>query len=419
MKIVLVSDFLPYIHNTWSGAELVCWKLGKLLEKENYDVKYITLKDSQKTNSENIFFVRSLFSKQQFIGKNFILDIVAFISIFSILKKIKPDIVHIHAKLLFFPVAISALILNIPYFFTVLDYYILCPRNILLRPNGELCNYNHGPHCDDCFCLSEREAIKVAIRFLPRAFKKILCIMRKYSVDYFMNKAFKIITFSQASKNRLLKYGYPRDKIEIIYHYQFETTNYEPALNKRQDGKKILFVGSLTEHKGLHIIIEAMNEVVLQLPDVKLLVVGKGNDNYTNYINKLIKEHSVEKHIDFLGHKNNEDVIKLIKEVDIVVVPEQWYSEFGPVILIEAKLSGKPVVASSIGSIPEYIRDGVDGILVTYNRSEEFSKSIIKLLKDPSLIHSMGESISENIYNVTKTEEMLARLERLYTKSIK
>jgi glycosyltransferase involved in cell wall biosynthesis len=190
-------------------------------------------------------------------------------------------------------------------------------------------------------------------------------------------------------------------------------------LSKKNDEKMILFVGSLTEHKGLHIIIKAMKEVVKEIPKVKLLVVGRGKDYYVNYIDKLVTNYALQDHINFLGYKNNEDVLKLIREADIVVVPEQWNSEFGPVILIEAKLSGRPVVASRIGSIPEYVRDGIDGILVNYNCSKDFSDALITLLKKPILVNDMGMNISDNINNILSSNKMLDNLERLYFEAYK
>lgn len=329
------------------------------------------------------------------------------------LKREKPDVVHILGKFLFLPTAVCSSILKITYFFTVLDYYIICPRNMLLRPNNELCTYNHGKTCADCFLLSENKLAKKLDKLIPKVIKGYLCILRKWSVDYFMNKASKIITFSQTSKQRLIKYGYKDNKVEVCYHYKFQTAANSSKM-ENNGCKKILFVGSLTEHKGLDVIIKAMSEVISKVPNVKLLVVGKGKKHYIDYINNLIMQNALGSYIEFLGHRTNEEVLRLINEADIVVVPEQWHSEFGPVILIEAKLSKKPVVASNIGSIPEFVRDGVDGILTDYNSCEQFSNGIIALFRDKNSADKMGNSISNNVYRLMKSEEMLERLEGIY-----
>ena len=103
-----------------------------------------------------------------------------------------------------------------------------------------------------------------------------------------------------------------------------------------------------------------------------------------------------------------------MNDVSMVVVPEQWFSEFGPVILIESKLANKPVVASKIGSIPEYVRDGVDGILSQHNLPDDFSEAIISLLRDKDMAVKMGKSLSERIEVVRDTENTFLCLEELY-----
>lgn len=420
MKICIVCDYLPYIHDTWSGAELVSCKTGELLAKNGNDVSFITLKNTRQCSNKSIFFAKSLFKNAPFIGKNFILDFAAFFSVFSLLRKINPDVIHIQAKYLFFYAALSARLLKIPYFFTVLDYYILCPRNTLLRTEEELCDYNHGVNCVDCFSLSQKGILIFIGRVMPNFLKRSLCVLRKRAVDYFMNKAEKIITFSESSKNRLLNYGYDSKQIEVLYHYEFDTSKVACIPEHGTGSKnKILFVGSLTRHKGLHVVIEAMKDVIAEIPDAKLLVIGTGKSDYINFVEELIKKYSLGRHIEFLRHKSNKDVLNSIKEADIVVVPEQWYSEFGPVILIEAKLLGKTVVASNIGSIPEYIRDGIDGFLAAHNCSEDFAKALIRLFKDRQLLARMEKSISGNIDKITKTKDMLARLEELYRQAEK
>ncbi len=418
MKICIVSDYLPYMHDNWSGAELVASKTGKVLSSMGHDISYIVLSADKKTSANNTYFVNSPLKKLPFLAKNFPIDIASILRISSILNKLKPDVVHIQAKFLFFPCVISSLLLKIPYFFTVLDYYNLCPRNILLRKNGELCQYYHGKHCSDCVAQSNRKSIKLTGLLFPNFLKKPLFVLRRKIMDFFMFKAAKIITFSETSKNRLLSYGYKPDKVEVVYHYAFEDIAQDKADSGDKNNKKILFVGTITYHKGLHILVEAMKEVAKAIPDVKLLVAGSGNGSYRDSILKEIKENNLSANIEFIGHKDNKEILGLMKEVNLVVVPEQWYSEFGPVILIEAKLSAKPVVASRIGSIPEYVRDRIDGVLSEYNLAGGFSQAILGLLKDKDKTLMLGNSSSERLREISDTKKSFSTLEKLYSYSI-
>ena len=184
MKICIVSDYLPSIHRIWSGAELVASKTGEILGSRGHEISYITLSPDNKYSQAGLYFVKSPLRKFPFLVKNFPVDFVAFLKTLFILKNIKPDIVHIQAKFLFFPSAISAFFLKIPYLFTVLDYHNLCPINILLRKNGELCRNYHGAHCSDCVAQSDRKLIRKINLFFPSFLKRILFILRKKMIDF-------------------------------------------------------------------------------------------------------------------------------------------------------------------------------------------------------------------------------------------
>jgi len=79
----------------------------------------------------------------------------------------------------------------------------------------------------------------------------------------------------------------------------------------------------------------------------------------------------------------------------MVVVPEQWPSDFGPLILVEAMALAKPVVASKIGAIPEFIKDGINGFLVEHNQPEQFAKKIIWLSNNKATAKTMGQRAKE------------------------
>lgn len=414
MKVCIITDYLPDTHKNWSGAELVASKTGEILKSKGHDISYITLTPNKKCSRDNIYFVRSPFRKSSFLAKNFPIDLVAFLQVLTILRKIRPDVVHIQAKFLFFPSAAGSFLFRVPYVFTVLDYYNLCPRNILLRKDGKLCRYYHGEHCSDCVSQSNRKSVKLTNSLLPTIIKKLLFVLRKRLMDYFMAKASKIITFSETSKDRLLSYGYNSEKVEVIYHYVFENiSRSKSCFSNTKD--EILFVGTITYHKGLHILIEAMREVVKVIPGAKLLIAGSGSGVYRDSLVRKIEAGFLSNNIEFIGHKDNREILKLMNEVDLVVVPEQWDSEFGPVVLIEAKLAAKPVVASKIGSIPEYVHDGIDGILSEYNHPEDFAQAILNLLRDKDKSVMLGSHLSDRIKDISDSRESFSRLEKLYS----
>lgn len=380
MKICLVSDQLVGYHKTWSGAEMVCQYLAQLLRREGLDIIFITASFEKKNNSRKIFQIPTIDIKPLFLKKIIspFFRILGIIYSFYYLRREKPDIIHfLHSNYLSIPVMISAYILKIPTVFSVLDYFIICPRNNLRLDNGEICNKKEGWYCLKCVSL-----LKFFEKLIIRIFSKNLK---------------GIITFTETSRTRLIKHGIPADKIRVIYTYSLPLTIAGDRKEIKTIPNSILFVGTFFEYKGLHVLIQAMPKIVSEVPDSKLMIVVMGNERDKARIEKMVGDLGLRDYINFLDQKKNEEVLELISESEVVVVPEQWPSDFGPLILVEAMALAKPVVASKIGAIPEFIRDGINGFLVEYNKPEQFAAKITWLLKNKSVARSMGERTKETV----------------------
>ncbi len=387
MKICLVSDQLVGYHETWSGAEMVCKQAAESLEKENQEVVFITTRFKKKNNSRVVCQVQTVDIKPLFLKKIItpFFRILGIIYSFYYLKKEKPDIVHFfHSNYLSIPVMVSAYILKIPTVYSVLAYFIICPRNNLRLDNGEICDKKEGLHCLKCVS---------PLKF----FEKLI-------IRVFFKKFKGIITFTETSRTRLIKHGIPADKIKVIYTFDFPSTI--NGIKKAETiHNSILFVGTFWEYKGLHILIRALPRLISEIPDAQLMIVGGGTEQDKARIEKMVEDLGLGNHIKFLGHKKNEEVLKLISEGEVVVVPEQWPSDFGPLILVEAMALAKPVVASKIGATPEFIKDGINGFLVEYNKPEQFAAKIIWLLKNKSIAQSMGERAKEKVQFFLKNDQ--------------
>lgn len=366
MKICLISDQLVECHKTWSGAELVCKQAAELLEKEKQEVIFITTEFDKNSSSHKILQIKP--------SKNIFFRLRGIIYSFRYLKKEKPDIIHFfHSNYLSIPAMISAYILKIPAIFTVLDYFIICPRNNLRLDNGEVCDKKEGLRCLKCVSPSK--------------------FLEKFIIKIFAKSLKGIITFTETSRARLSKHGIPADKIRVIYTYGPSSI----SIKNEIISNSILFVGTFFEYKGLHILIQAMPKIISEFPDTKFMIIGMGNEQDRARIEKMIENLGIKDHINFLGQKKNEEVLELVSRSEIVVVPEQWPSDFGPLILVEAMALGKTVVASEIGAIPEFIKDGINGFLAEHNQPDKFAEKIISLLKNKSAARSMGERAKESV----------------------
>jgi L-malate glycosyltransferase len=137
--------------------------------------------------------------------------------------------------------------------------------------------------------------------------------------------------------------------------------------NRTDHIKHILFVGRLHPNKGLQYLIKAMSEIIKNRRDFVLDIVGEG-PNKIEY-QELTKSMGLDNFIKFHGGKALLDVSDCMRRADFVVLPSEW--ENLPVVLLEAMACGKPIIASSVGGIPEIVEPRV-GLLVK-------SKDVIEL----------------------------------------
>lgn len=384
MKICLVSDNLVGYHDTWSGAEMVVRYLDSLLKNQGQEVLALTIKSGKKKIPLKVFPIPALNGKLWSFKKIIPVHVlIRAISAFFILRKMKPDVLHFfHSNSLFTPVMICAKILKIPATFTVLDYWIICPTGHCLLENDEICMEKENKACPKCV-----SPLKLLERSVVRSLAKDL--------KYF-------ITFTETSKKRLAERGFPPEKIKVKYIYDFSAGASEIKKEKIFRENDILFVGTFKKQKGLHVVIDSLPRVVFKIPDARLIVVGRGEQADKERIDIQIKKLKLENNIEFWGQKKNEEVLKIVANSNLTVTAEQWFSDFGPVALLEAMSLGRPVVAGNIGSAPDFIKDGVNGFLAEYNNPEKFAEKITWILQNKTKAEKAGEKAKETVKSLFK-----------------
>lgn len=146
---------------------------------------------------------------------------------------------------------------------------------------------------------------------------------------------------------------------------------------------KIIFVGRLQRQKGIKYLIEAMSNVHKQYPRVKLVIVGNGSEG--EFLTRQAKN------LPFIIFKSlgKEDLVNEMLSSRLFVLPSLY--EGSPIVLFEAWGAKLPVVATRVGGIPDFVRDGVNGYLVTPKDPQALASAIIKAIKNKNLT-KMGEN---------------------------
>jgi glycosyltransferase involved in cell wall biosynthesis len=216
-------------------------------------------------------------------------------------------------------------------------------------------------------------------------------------------------------------YGIDKEKIRVIplslpIEYDTLPTPEIPPLA----GHSILFAGWLNDRKGVHIAIKAMPSILREFPEAVLYVIGgraKFADAYERGYEQFIEEKGLHNNIVFLGHQSPEVVKAYLHKASVLVIPEQ-YENMSPLIMIEAMMLGRPIVASNLGGIPEYIKDGETGLLANAYSAEDFAEKTLRLLRDKDLALNMGKTAQQEILKRNNNEAIWSLTESLYREMI-
>ena len=107
--------------------------------------------------------------------------------------------------------------------------------------------------------------------------------------------------------------------------------------------------------------------------------------------------------IEFLGYRSHEEVIKIVQQASLMVIPSEWYETFGMVV-IEAYQCGTPVVASRIGSLAEIVIDGKTGMLFEPGNASDLASKVNKMMKSPGIAKEMAVN-AKALFNEKYTAE--------------
>jgi len=171
----------------------------------------------------------------------------------------------------------------------------------------------------------------------------------------------------------------------------------------------VLCVGRLTPAKGQRILIDAARRLAAAGHDFQLVMVGTGPD--AGDLEAAVSAYGLETQVTFTGALNQEEVARWYARADAFALPS--FAEGIPVVLMEAMASGVPCVTTRITGIPELIRDGRDGLLVTPSDSEELAEAIERLMDDPDLRGRLAAAGRDRVCEHYDLDRNVARLGRV------
>ncbi|MEM1157741.1 MAG: glycosyltransferase family 4 protein [Verrucomicrobiota bacterium] len=165
----------------------------------------------------------------------------------------------------------------------------------------------------------------------------------------------------------------------------------------------------LRSWKGHRIFLEAIAEIKKDLPNVHYIIAGKGP--MRDRIESWIEELELQDCVRLIGHRD--DVPALLVALDLIVLPS--YAHEGiPQIILQAQVSGTPVIGTTVGGIPEVIRHGSTGLLVEPKDPSALGQAIIKLARNSELCSHLGTNALKFALSRHSLRQMCEATEEVY-----
>ena len=413
MKILLANKFY-YLKG---GTERHVFDLKNLLESKNHQVVPFSMLDIRNFKSKyaeyfvsNVELERPGFSFRDLkTASRIIYSFEAKKKIEALVKKVRPDIVHIHN--IYHQISPSILTVlkkcNIPIVQTLHDYKLICPAYIL---------YSKGEICERCkryryYMCTLRKCTKNSrsasfINTIEMYFHKFLKIYEN-NVDVF-------VAPSNFLRDKILEWGILKpEQIVTIPHF-IDLSRY--ALNRQieteaKSNQYFLYFGRFSKEKGLTDLISAMNYV----KKGRLLFAGEGPEE------KKLKEQVRQRdlsNVEFLGHLDQKELIQVIAKSLFTILPSVVYESFGLTIL-ESYALGKPVIGSDSGAIPELIEDQKTGLIFQAGNSRDLVEKINFMMKNKDKVLEMGRRARFKVEREFTSARYYEKLMEVYQEVVK
>jgi glycosyltransferase involved in cell wall biosynthesis len=228
---------------------------------------------------------------------------------------------------------------------------------------------------------------------------------KRWWVDEKIRRALFVNCISYFGRSQLMYLSPPEcwTKLRIV-HCGVDPNLFQVKKHQGR-GDKILYVGRLAVAKGLPILLEA----VAKIEGIQLDIAGDGSER--KHLEEQAGALNISERVKFLGYQSQQQVRRLMKDADAFVMSS--FVEGVPVVLMEAMAAGVPVVATRISGIPELVRDGQNGFLVSPGDAKAAAHAIRCLLEDAELRNEFaaaGRETIEREFNIQTESSWLARI---------
>ena len=245
-------------------------------------------------------------------------------------------------------------------------------------------------------CLAS-SAPNISIR-IDDPLSKIFAVMEH--INYHFADSLLIYSPNLINEWKLEKYV---DKISIAHEHFVDLDDMKVIRSFSERNDTVGFIGRMSDEKGFSNFIHSIPYMLEQRPDMYVLVGGDGP--LKGEAESLLSEDQANKRVSITGWINHKELPEYLNRLRLLILPS--YSEGLPNIMLEAMACGTPVMAMSVGVIPDIVKDGETGFIMEDNTPDCIARNVDRALNYP------------NLKEITKKARALVEMEFTYEAAVR
>jgi glycosyltransferase involved in cell wall biosynthesis len=301
------------------------------------------------------------------------------------LRAERPDVVHVHNT---FPLLSASVVdacrdAGVPVVATLHHYMQVCPSGTL---------YRNGSVCTACVGRLPLPAVRYGCYRGSAAATVPLAVSLEINRRRWWSSVSRFLCISAAQRQTLIANGMPAELLSVKYNFVPDT-----ELRRSGSGEYLLYLGRLTEEKGVRLLMAAWDRIAATGGlGVPLVVAGAGP-----LADEVTKWAAARHDVSFVGRLDAGASRATVARSVAVVVPSLWLETFG-LVVVEAMAACVPAVVAGHSSLAELVTDGVTGLTFTPGDVAALAEALGRMVRAPS---SLGRAARE-------------RYEREFTRSV-
>ncbi|TNC28616.1 glycosyltransferase [Amycolatopsis alkalitolerans] len=286
------------------------------------------------------------------------------------LRADRPDVVHIHNTFpLLSPSVVAACTdAGVPAVATLHNYGMVCPPGTL---------YRDGRVCTSCVGGQPLPAVRHGCYRGSRAATVPMAVSTALNRARWWTGVSRFFCISGAQRELLVSAGMPAESL-VVKHNFVE----DPPVRRELPGEHVLYLGRMTEEKGVRLLMTAWSRAEMDIP---LVLAGTGplSDEVSDWA-------AGRRDVHYLGLRTKAECQALLARASAVVVPSVWLEAFG-LVVVEAMAAGVPAVAPAHGAFPELIEPEATGLLHAPGDASSLAAALRRIVA-PAWNRELGET---------------------------